>query len=228
MTLEKAKSMAEAVKKAGVKSMVGYMMRYGSAVQKLKGMIDSGEAGAVTLFDARYECNSLHTPWWIHIEKSGGQIFEQIIHLYDLSMYFLGTPKSAVGFKANLCHADVEGYTVEDTSSGLVKFEKGGIASISGTNCAVPMTWGNPFTVVCKNVTVNFTDPNNAEFIYTINEEPVREIISTKDDLYFAEISTFIKVLSGAEIQVSTVLDGLESLRLVDCVTNSNGQLLNI
>jgi len=228
LTLDRAQSMAKAVERSGIKSMVGYMMRYGAAVKKLKEMIDNGEAGKVTLFDARYECNSLHTPWWKVLEKSGGQILEQIIHLYDLSLFLMGTPKAAVGIKTNLCHQDVEGYTVEDTSSGIITFENGSIASISGTNCAVPMNWGNPFTVVCQNVTVNFKDANNAEFIYTNLEQPVRETISTEDNLYLAEINAFIDLLSGKDVKVSSILDGLESFKMVYSVSNSNGQLLNI
>ncbi|MEI6602091.1 MAG: Gfo/Idh/MocA family oxidoreductase [Clostridia bacterium] len=228
LTLERAESMATAVKQSGVKSMVGYMMRYGAAVTKLKAMIDSGEAGTVTLFDARYECNSLHTPWWRVQEKSGGQILEQIIHLYDLSLFLMGTPESAVGFKVNLCHQDVEGYTVEDTSSGIIRFKSGAIASISGTNCAVPMTWGNPFSIVCQNVTVHFKDANHAEFIDTRGEEPVTETISCEDDLYFAEMQAFVDLLRGADITVATIQDGLTGFQMVNGVTNSNGQQIKL
>ena len=225
LTIERAESMANAVKKAGVQSMVGYMMRYGFAVSKLKGMIDSGEAGAITLMDARYECNSLHTPWWKIKEKSGGQILEQIIHLYDLGLFFAGQPKTAVGFIANLCHADVEGYTVEDTSSGIITFENGAIASISGTNCAVPMQWNALLTIVCKNVTVHFKDPNNAEFIYTSGPEVVVEAVSSGNNLYLEEITAFVDLISGKNVKVATIADGLTGLKMVDSVTKSNGQL---
>ena len=225
LTVERAESMANAVKKAGVQSMVGYMMRYGFAVSKLKCMINSGEAGRITLMDARYECNSLHTPWWKIKEKSGGQILEQIIHLYDMGLFLAGQPKSAVGFVANLCHTDVEGYTIEDTSSGIVTFENGAIASICGTNCAVPMQWNGLFTVVCKNVTVHFKDPNNAEFIYTSGPEPVVEVVSSDNNLYLEEMKAFIDLISGKDIKVSTIADGLTGLKMVDGVTNSNGQI---
>lgn len=225
LTVDRAESMACAVEKAGIKSMVAYMMRYGVAVSKLKHMIDSGEAGRITLMDARYECNSLHTPWWRIKEKSGGQVLEQIIHLYDIGLFLAGQPKSAVGFVANLCHTDVEDYTVEDTSSGIITFENGAIASISGTNCAVPMQWNGLFTVICKNVTVHFKDPNNAEFIYTSGPEPVVEVVSSDNNLYLEEMKAFIDLISGKDSKVATIADGLMGLKMVDSVINSNGQI---
>ena len=39
---------------------------------------------------ANYFCNSLHSSWWRKKEMSGGQVFEQAIHLADLMRYFLG------------------------------------------------------------------------------------------------------------------------------------------
>ncbi|MEI6132122.1 MAG: Gfo/Idh/MocA family oxidoreductase [Bacillota bacterium] len=224
LTHESAQSMADAVAKSGIKSMVGYMMRYGAAVTKLKEMIDNGTAGVVTLMDARYECNSLHTPWWRVKEKSGGQVLEQIIHLYDLSMFFAGKPKSAVGFTANLTHQAVDGYNIEDTSSGLINFECGAIASISGTNNAVQWQWNNPFTVVCQNVTVRFKDANSAEFVFTGEENPVSEQVDGTNDMYLEEMRAFIDLLSGKDVTVPTIQDGLESLNLVDAVSNSNGK----
>jgi len=228
LTVDRAKSMADVIKRTGVTSMVGYMMRYGAAVSKLKEMIDSGKAGKVTLFDARYECNSLHTPWWKDKLKSGGQILEQIIHLYDLATHFAGAPKSVVGLTANLCHTDVEGYTVEDTSSSLIQFKNGAIGSICGTNCAVPMKWNGLFTVVCEKVTVFFDDPNNAIFVYTDGEEPIEEKVSGNVDTYLEEMKAFISVLSGQQLDISTIQDGLESLTLVANVTKSNGQSINM
>ena len=89
----RAAKMVEAAKNSGVITHVGYHMRFGGAVEKLKAMIADSSAGVPTLYEAKYECNSLHAPWWRDVKKSGGQLFEQIIHLYDMAMHLLGTPK---------------------------------------------------------------------------------------------------------------------------------------
>ena len=52
------------------------MSRFGEAVERVKGMLESGEAGPPGLLVGKYYCNSLHAPWWREKEKSGGQIVD--------------------------------------------------------------------------------------------------------------------------------------------------------
>ena len=110
LDIARGESIADSVKHAGVYSQMGYHMRFGAAVRKLRMLMEAGETGRPTLFSANYECNSLHVDWWRDRRKSGGQIFEQIIHLYDLAAYVMGKPDSVTGYIANICHQDVPGY----------------------------------------------------------------------------------------------------------------------
>lgn len=227
----RGKSMVEAIKKAGVKSQVGYHMRFGYAVQELKKLIESGEAGIPTLFNGRYECNALHAPWWREKDKSGGQILEQIIHTYDMAMYLLGEPEFASGFTSNLCHKEVPQYTVEDTSVSTIKFKSGALANISGSNCAVIWEWNNPFTVVCQNVTAYFTNPNKAEFVILNGETSERRIVEGYSDMYFEETKAFIEAVRGDAPNLCTIEEGYYSLKLVEAVKNSstnNGTIVKI
>lgn len=50
---DRGKSMVDAARKAKIKSHVGFHMRYGTAIQKLKEMIDDGSAGRPVLFNGR-------------------------------------------------------------------------------------------------------------------------------------------------------------------------------
>lgn len=118
----RALSMVNSAKKSGIITQVGYNMRYGAAVRELKRMIDDGTSGAPTLFNGKYECNSLHSTWWRDVAASGGQVFEQVIHIYDMAMHFLGKPVKVSGMLANICHKDILDYTVEDTSVSIIQF----------------------------------------------------------------------------------------------------------
>ncbi|MCX7841654.1 MAG: Gfo/Idh/MocA family oxidoreductase [Clostridia bacterium] len=225
LEISRAESMVREIKKAGVYSRVGYHMRLGSAVQELKKLIEQGTAGIPVLYDGRYDCNSLHSPWWRDRKKSGGQVLEQAIHAYDMAMYFLGTPERASGFLSNLCHQDVPGYTVEDTSSSVVRFTSGALATVAATNCAVPFEWNNRFTVVCRNVTVHFDTPNRAEFIFTDGPEVRRSFIDDSIDLYLEETREFIATVRGQQPERCTIVDGLNSLYLVDAVIKSSEEM---
>ena len=91
LTLALAESMARWVEESGVKAQVGFMYRHGDAVRWLKQTMQ--DAGAKRGFlTARYFCNSLHSEWWRDRSKSGGQVVEQIIHLFDLARFLLGEP----------------------------------------------------------------------------------------------------------------------------------------
>lgn len=223
-TVERGRSMAQAVAKAGVVSQVGYHMRFGSAVRKLKSMIEDGTAGAPTLFTARYECNSLHTPWWIDLEKCGGQVFEQVIHLYDQALLFMGAPASVSGYTANRCHQNTPGYTVEDTSVSAIRFASGALGGIAGSNCAVPGEWNATFRIVCENLVADFTDHNHASFIFTNGEEKRVETFAKEENATQLEDAYFLDAVRGKHPPTATIADGLAGLRMVAGVVESSGQ----
>ena len=104
LNTETGKRMVESAAKSGIITRVGFHMRQGAAVKKMKELIASGEAGRPVLFHGHYSCNSLHTPWWINVDLCGGQIYEQAIHVYDLCRYLMGEPKlHSRGCKCLLC-----------------------------------------------------------------------------------------------------------------------------
>ena len=64
LTSEQGWRMVEAAERAGIKTQVGFMYRFGAAVERLKALLESGEAGAPGLMSARYFCNAPHADWW--------------------------------------------------------------------------------------------------------------------------------------------------------------------
>ena len=76
--------------------------------------------------------------WWRDRKKSGGQMIEQVIHLYDLATHFLGKPKSVSALTANLCHKKSKGYSSEDTSASIISFVGGAMALDHGQQLCHP------------------------------------------------------------------------------------------
>ena len=221
LTVERSESIAKAVRENGVKSMMGYHMRFGGAVQHVKKLLDNGLTGKPTLYSAAYECNSLHSPWWIHKELCGGQVFEQVIHLYDMAYYLMGAFDSVCGFVANICHQDVENYTVEDTSSVVIRFKSGALGSITGSNCSIPDRWVGSFKVVFENCVAEFTDHDHAKLTWTKGE--VREeSLSFNTDVRWAEDRHFIDMLKGNARDFASIDEGLEGVRIVDGAVRSS------
>lgn len=219
--LERAASIHDAVKAAGVKSQMGYHMRFGKGVRMLKKLMDEGKTGKPTLYCANYECNSLHVPWWIHRELCGGQIFEQIIHLYDMAYYLMGNVDSVTGFVANICHKDVPGYTIEDTSSVAIRFANGTLGCITGSNCAVPNRWAGIFKVVFENCVAEFTDYDHGKITWT-QPEVKEEMINFDCNPYAEEDDYFIRLVRGEVSEISPIWQGLEGLKIVSGAVESS------
>lgn len=231
LTLDRARSQVAAIEKAAIVSQVGYQMRFAEPVRRLKAMLDDGTAGRPTLFDGAYLCNALHSGWWRDVTRSGGQVVEQIIHQYDLAMHLLGRPTSVSAQAANLCHQDVDGYTIEDTSAAVIGFENGAMAAMVGSNCAVPMQWRSEFRLICRNLTAHVRELGDATFTFSNGQpsehfwktrtQPESEAINVNTDPYLDENEHFIACLRRQEPTLTPARQGLESLRLVLAVADS-------
>lgn len=221
LNMETAGRMVEAVEKYKVKSQVGFMSRFGSVVENVKAMLDSGEAGNAGLMIGKYMCNALHAPWWREKGKSGGQIVEQIIHTYDIVRYFLGEPESVFCRAENIFHKTVENYTSEDASGTVIRFRNGAIATVTGSNGAIPGKWISQYELVATNLTVNFADANNAT-LYRTDVQPVQEEKLTSDrDLFHAEAMDLLNAIKTDGITRTPIIEGAKTLELVLAASES-------
>lgn len=221
LDMQLAERMVQAVESGGVQSQVGFMMRFGEAVEQAKALIDNGEAGAPGWALGVYRCNALHAPWWRDKSKSGGQIVEQIIHTYDIIRYLLGEPKSAYAVLDNLFHGDVEGYSAEDVSAATLQFQSGAVASIAGTNGAIPGKWQASFQLVCKNLTAEFADANHAT-LYRTDQEPIAttQIDGTRNLMREETLDLLHAIETGGATR-TPMSEGAKTLELVLAVAKS-------
>lgn len=214
LTSEHAWEMVEAVEKAGIKTQVGFMFRFGEAIEQLKALLASGEAGQPGLMSARYFCNSLHAPWWRSRELSGGQLVEQIIHMVDLMRYLMGEPAFVYSRQENLFHQDVPGYTVEDVSATVVGFQGGALGVIYATNGAIPGKWINDYKVVTQRITAEFTNANNATLHFTDAAEVTQKTIASDRNVHLHELQDLLcAIREGGETR-TPMREGARSLDL--------------
>jgi UDP-N-acetyl-2-amino-2-deoxyglucuronate dehydrogenase len=215
LTMELANRMVAATDRAGVKTQVGFMSRFGEAVERVKGLLDVGQAGAPGLMLGKYFCNALHAPWWREKEKSGGQMVEQIIHTYDIVRYLLGEPESVFARTANLFHRDVERYTSEDVSATVITFKNGAMASVVGSNGAIHGRWISSYELVAKNLTVSFADANRATLTHTNVQPPKVEEVNGTRDISEAETLDLLDAIERNGTTRTPMIEGARTLELV-------------
>ena len=221
LSSEHAWRMVDVAEKANLKTQVGFMFRFGTAIERLKELITSGEIGPIGLMSARYFCNSLHAHWWRDRSKSGGQLVEQIIHMVDLMRYLMGDAMSVYSRQENLFHRDIADYTVEDVSATVFGFQGGGIGVVYATNGAIPGKWINDYRIVAQKLTAEFSNANNASFHFT-SEMPIRvETLSSEKNIHLAELQDLL-IAIRADGQTRTPLrEGAKSLDMALAATQS-------
>ena len=140
---------------------------------------------------------------------------EQIIHTFDIVRYFLGEATSVFSRMDNVFHKDVERYTVEDVSATVITFKNGGVASVTGTNGAIPGKWLSSYELVAKNITVPFVDANEAT-LYRTDRQPVEqeEIKGTADFMKEETLDFFRAIETGAATR-TPMIEGARTLELV-------------
>ena len=142
MNSKEAKQMLDAAKKAERKLMVAQHMRFESANEKLKEVIDSGELGHIYTSNAVY-LRRRGIPGWgkFHIEKEslGGPMIDIGVHVMDLCVWLMGSPKPIAasgsvyrmfGDRKDLVNPwgvpyPLKEFDVEDYATALVRFEGG-------------------------------------------------------------------------------------------------------
>lgn len=225
LTLDRAHSIVDAAERAGVVTQVGFHMRFSGPVRRLHELVQTGEAGVPMLYSADYLCNAMHAPWWTDESKSGGQLVEQAIHLFDMACHLFGEPAGASAVMAKLGRPDVPSYTVEDTSATTVRMRSGAVASIRASNGAVPKEWRNPWRVVFQNVTAELAPDGSAtvwhtrglgaEHYWSSGEEVQVEHVPAGPDAYLEQSRHFLQAVASGRPTMTPARQGLERLKLV-------------
>jgi predicted dehydrogenase len=215
LTSEKAWEMVEAAEQAPIKTQVGFMFRFGEAIDQFKSLQASGQTGDIGLMSARYFCNALHAPWWRMKDKSGGQLVEQVIHMFDLLRYLMGDPVTVYSRQANLFHRDVPDYTIEDFSTTVVGFQNGSTGVIYATNNAIPGKWINDYRVVAHHLTADFQNANQATFYPTtaLDLAPIK--IDSTRDFRREQMLDLLNAIRTDGLTRTPIREGAKSLDLV-------------
>jgi predicted dehydrogenase len=145
-TADEVRTVAEAVKRNGVKITTGYCWRYHPVVRSMKDCIEQGLIGGIVSVEARLAAGRVdryikgHAEWMLEKAKSGGgPLYNLGVHWIDLLMYLLRDDIKevcAVNTRAS------DKYDIEDSSVAMLRFGKGAVGMLS-TSYIVPDCFPN-------------------------------------------------------------------------------------
>lgn len=131
VNVSQAEEMINACKKAGVKFMVGHMLRFSPLVLRMKEIVQSGMIGDLSYIQSHfiYDVNQSQRSWVLNKnEAGGGPLFDIAIHCLDTIRCIAND--DTIQEVRSLMHPHHTSQGVEKTSVLALQFSKGFLATI--------------------------------------------------------------------------------------------------
>ena len=215
----------EAAEQSGKTLMVAQVLRFLPPYVALRGAIAGGELGLVRSAMFRRRCAAPAWSLWLgDPSKSGGGVFDLLIHDIDIALHLFGAPDSV----------EASGY--EDLKRGIdvihaeMFYKHGGSVLITGG-------WHHPksypfsmeYTVVCDGGTVEFSSEGRAPTLYRADGES-QVLPAPTADGYAAEIRYFIECCrEGVRPTICPPHESADAVKLARLLLearNKNGERL--
>ncbi|MDX2160027.1 MAG: Gfo/Idh/MocA family oxidoreductase [bacterium] len=185
-TAAEAKTMLDAVQKAGVKHMVAFNYRFVPAIVQAKRLIESGALGRIFHFRAVYLQEWIIDPnfpkiWRLDKAVAGsGALGDLGAHVLDLARFLVGEPRRVMGmtktFIENRPLPDGSGMgrvDVDDAFISLLDFENGAIGTVEASRFCQGRKNYNSIEINGENGSITFNlEKMNELNVFWANEDP--------------------------------------------------------
>ncbi|QSO51579.1 Gfo/Idh/MocA family oxidoreductase [Alicyclobacillus curvatus] len=210
--LATARDVDKILQRSGVLHAVGFMFRYGRAVESCRQLIVGRRVALVR--SAMLDGLALRPNWprWFFDKaRSGGPIFDQGIHLVDLSRYLLGEVDSVAGFQGNLVVPKSADFTVEDSATCLFRYQRGTLQN--HTHAWAVEGFRAEMELISDELQLTL-DLGGKSLRGNIAGEEVNQSFP-EDDYYGLELEAFVEAVESGDRSVirSTYTDSVASLR---------------
>lgn len=131
-TVSQAQEMIAACKSAGVKLLVAHVVRFFPEYAQAKAVVDSGQVGqpaVIRLTRGTFRPKKPVDNWFTDFEKSGGMMFDLMIHDFDYARWIGGEVESA--FAKNITGAEPD--ALIDHGLVILKHRDGAISHVEGS-----------------------------------------------------------------------------------------------
>jgi len=204
-------AMLSAASRYGRIMMIAHVLRFMPAYIALRNVVWPGKYGLVRFAKFRRRCAApAWGGWLMDAKKSGGGVFDLLIHDADIALHLFGKPESVTA----------TGYTHEaggiDYIEAQLYYAHGGVVSIEGG-------WHQPgnfpfsmeYTVVLDGATADYSSEGRPATLYPAGDPP-QPMDGGSHDAYAAEIAYFVEASAmGRPPQLCPPRDSANAVKLM-------------
>ncbi len=225
--LERIDELQASVRQGGGKILVGYQFRFHPGLQAGKRWLEEGLIGK--LISAHAHWGEYLPGWhpWEDFRQSyaaqrdlGGGVVLTLCHPFDYLRWLLGEVESVLGMVGNLGDLGLE---VEDTADVVLKFVSGALGSVHLDYYQRPAT--HNLEIIGTKGTIHWDNQDGTPRIYQASTQewdviPPPEGFE-RNDIFLAEMSHFLEVVTGVAEPVCDLVDGIRSLQIAVAARSS-------
>lgn len=220
LSLAECEEMAAAAEKADRVLMAAQVLRFFPAYTALKRTLDSGELGPVRSALFRRRCAAPAWSQWLkQSDKSGGGVFDLLIHDVDIALHLFGKPEavSATGYE-NLA-AGIDSLTAQLHYSNIPSVTISG-----GWHHPKAYPFSMEYTVTADGGTLDYSTDNRPPALYNAAGETASLALDDVDG-YAAEIQYFADCVNeGKQPEICMPRDSALSVHVALCMNESRAR----
>ncbi len=131
-TVDDARTMIETCDRAGVRLMIGHVVRHFPEIARAKSVIEAGEIGAIkTARASRVSASPVAARRWLsHPAQGGGVVVDLMIHDLDYLLWFFGDLERVFALRAG---ESGERYPENEYVQALLRFRSGVVAHVAAS-----------------------------------------------------------------------------------------------
>lgn len=219
-TYAEGKAIIDACEKAGIKLLVGQVVRFFPEYALAKSVVEGGKIGRVGVIRLkRVGFQPARDPnWFAEFDRSGGVIMDLMIHDFDYARWVAGDVESV--FARNVRSNQAE--TMDDYCLAILKHKSGAISHVEGSWAYPPPLFRTALEIAGDGGLIEHPVGSSVPLEINLDQLPdgSRPNVGVPmspllDDPYVLEIQHFYDVLSGANVQLRiTGTDALAALQI--------------
>ena len=225
-TTQQAREMIAACQAAGVQLMVAHVVRFFNEYALAKASVmrgEIGQPGVIRLHRGSFRPKKAAGNWFLDEAKSGGILFDLMIHDYDYARWIAGDVESVMAKKVTTGHPDAP----VDYGLVILKHRSGALSHVAGAWAYPPPTFRTHIEIAGSGGLIEFDSADSAPIFNLIASSgsgaPDVGLPSSpvSESPYTTQLKEFYAALTGGKAPRVRAEDGLAAVQIAEAALES-------